>query len=218
MEWSFRRADSRSTGVREVSRFLCHVIFNETKFSGVYLIDIEPVVDDRGFFVRTFCRDEFAKHGLNPQVVQCNLSYNREKGTLRGMHYQVAPKEEAKLVSCTLGAIYDVIVDVRVDSPTYCEWLAVELSARGRGRLLYIPEGFAHGFQTLEDHTEVFYQMSEFYAPECARGVRWNDPTFGIQWPEGPRIMSERDRSYPDFDKGGKIDGKERGSCSGENG
>jgi dTDP-4-dehydrorhamnose 3,5-epimerase len=182
------------------------MVFNETKLKGVYLIETEPREDERGFFARTFCREEFTKHGLNPQVAQCNLSYNRKKGTLRGMHYQVAPREEAKLVSCVSGAIYDVIVDLRADSTTYCEWLAVELSARSRRRMLYIPEGFAHGFQTLADNTEVFYQISEFYAPEYARGVRWNDPAFGIQWPEDQRILSDRDRNYPDFTGKRSID------------
>jgi dTDP-4-dehydrorhamnose 3,5-epimerase len=175
------------------------MIFNETKLKGAYLIETEPLEDDRGFFARTFCREEFKKYGLNANVAQCNLSYNRKKGTLRGMHYQVAPREEAKLVSCISGAIYDVIVDLRADSTTYCEWLAVELNGRGYRRMLYIPEGFAHGFQTLEDNSEVFYQISEYYAPEYARGIRWNDPAFGIQWPEDQRILSERDRSYPDF-------------------
>jgi dTDP-4-dehydrorhamnose 3,5-epimerase len=175
------------------------MVFNETKLKGAYLIETEPQEDERGFFARTFCREEFAKHGLNPNVAQCNLSYNHKKGTLRGMHYQVAPWEEAKLVSCVSGAIYDVIVDLRADSTTHCQWLAVELGARGRRRMLYIPEGFAHGFQTLEDDTEVFYQMSQFYVPESARGMRWNDPAFAIQWPDGPRILSARDMNYPDF-------------------
>ena len=176
------------------------MVFIETKLKGAYWVETEPIVDERGFFARTFCREEFTKHGLNPLVVQCNLSYNREKGTLRGMHYQVSPRQEVKLVSCVSGSIYDVIVDLRKESPTYCQWLGVELSARGRRRMVYIPEGFAHGFQTLEADAEVFYQMSEFYAPECARGVRWGDPAFAVSWPVGPRVISERDRSYPDFD------------------
>ena len=176
--------------------------FNETKLKGAYLIETEPREDERGFFARTFCREEFEKYGLNPHVAQCNLSYSRQKGTLRGMHYQVAPREEARLVSCISGAIYDVIVDLRADSITYCEWLAVELNGRGRRRLLYIPEGFAHGFQTLEDGSEVFYQMSEFYAPECAGGIRWNDPEFRIQWPGNRPILSNRDMTYPDFQRG----------------
>jgi dTDP-4-dehydrorhamnose 3,5-epimerase len=177
------------------------MVFIETKLKGAYLVETEPIADERGFFARTFCREEFTSHGLNARVVQCNLSYNRQKGTLRGMHYQVSPRQEVKLVSCVSGSIYDVIVDLRQESPTYCECTAVELSARGHRRMLYIPEGFAHGFQTLEDDAEVFYQMSESYAPECARGVRWDDPAFGIPWPDGPRIISERDRSYPDFQR-----------------
>lgn len=180
------------------------MVFNPTNFKGVYLIELEPLEDDRGFFARTFCREEFARYGLNPQVVQCNLSYNRKKGTLRGMHYQLAPHEEARLVSCVSGRIYDVIIDLRADSTTYCKWIAVELSARGSRRMIYIPEGFAHGFQTLEDDCEVFYQMSESYAPECVRGIRWNDPAFSIQWPEDQRIISERDRGYADFEGGTK--------------
>jgi dTDP-4-dehydrorhamnose 3,5-epimerase len=173
--------------------------FSETKLPGVYIIEVECLDDERGYFARTFCREEFEKHGLNSSVAQCNLSYNRKKGTLRGMHYQVAPYGEAKLITCITGSVYDVVVDLRSDSMTYCGWLATELSARGRRRMLYIPEGLAHGFQTLEDHSEVFYQMSQFYVPGSARGVRWNDPAFGIQWPEGRRILSERDGNFSDF-------------------
>jgi dTDP-4-dehydrorhamnose 3,5-epimerase len=175
------------------------MIFEETKLSGAYVIEIEPLEDDRGSFARTFCREEFEKHGLNPQVAQCNISYNRSKGTLRGMHYQVAPHEEAKLVTCLTGAIYDVIVDIRMDSSSYGEWMALELTAARPRRMLYIPEGFAHGFQTLEDNSEVFYQISEFYAPEYARGIRWNDPTLRIQWPNSAPILSNRDMCHPDF-------------------
>jgi dTDP-4-dehydrorhamnose 3,5-epimerase len=174
------------------------VIFTETAFNGVFIIEPERREDERGFFARTWCVREFEGHGLNPRVVQCNVSYNKKKGTLRGMHFQVAPHEEAKLVRCTMGTIHDVIIDLRPTSPTYAKHIAVVLSAQNR-RMLFIPEGFAHGFQTLEDHTEVFYQMSEMYAPECARGVRWNDPAFGIQWPDDARIISEGDQRYPDF-------------------
>jgi dTDP-4-dehydrorhamnose 3,5-epimerase len=174
---------------------------SETKLKGAYIIEIEPVTDERGFFARSFCANEFEKHGLNPRIVQCNISYNKKRATLRGMHYQVAPYEEAKLVSCIKGAIYDVIIDLRPDSPTYCQWFAVELTAHrspltAPSKMLYIPEGFAHGFQTLEDDTVVYYQMSEFYHPECARGVRWDDKAFGIEWPMPNPIMSERDKSF----------------------
>jgi dTDP-4-dehydrorhamnose 3,5-epimerase len=172
--------------------------FLETALQGAFIIELDRQEDERGFFARTWCQREFIAHGLNPRLVQCNVSFNRRRGTLRGMHYQVAPYAEAKLVRCTRGAIYDVIIDLRPDSPTFTQWIAVELTADNH-RMLYIPEQFAHGFQTLEDNTEVFYQMSEFYAPECARGVRWNDPAFAIAWPPAERIISERDRHYPDF-------------------
>lgn len=171
--------------------------FIETEIKGAFIIEPELIEDERGFFARTFCQEEFKAHGLNFRVVQCNISFNKKRGTLRGMHYQIAPYQEAKLVRCTRGAIYDVIIDLRPESPTFKQWIAVELTAENR-RMLYVPEGFAHGFQTLEDNTEVFYQMSEFYHPECARGVRWDDPAFGIEWPIITPILSERDRSYPD--------------------
>ena len=175
------------------------MIFNETKLKGAYIIEVEPFEDERGSFARTFCREEFETHGLNSFIAQCNISHNRKKGTLRGMHYQIAPHAEAKLVTCLAGSIYDVIIDLRPDSITYCHWLAVELSARRRRSLIYIPEGFAHGFQTLEDDTEVFYQMSHAYVPQFARGVRWDDPAFAIYWPDRPRTLSDRDNNYPDF-------------------
>jgi dTDP-4-dehydrorhamnose 3,5-epimerase len=172
------------------------VIFTETKLKGAFVIEPERIEDERGFFARTFCEREFEARGLNARVAQCSISFNRKKGTLRGMHYQVAPHEEAKLVRCTRGAIYDVIIDLRADSPTFRQWVAVELTEDNR-RMLYIPEGFAHGFQTLEDNTEVFYQISEFYHPESARGVRWDDPAFGIDWPpEDQRVISARDQDY----------------------
>jgi dTDP-4-dehydrorhamnose 3,5-epimerase len=180
------------------------VIFVETKLKGPFVIEVERNEDHRGFFARTWCQREFAERGLNPSLVQCSVSFSRKKGTLRGMHYQIAPREEAKLVRCTRGAVYDVIIDLRPDSPSFSRWLAAELTA-ANGRMLYIPEGFAHGFQTLEDDTEVFYQMSEFYAPEYARGVRWNDPAFGIQWPPAERTISLRDDTYPDFVKPGAL-------------
>ena len=171
--------------------------FIETELKGAYIIELEPMEDERGFFARTFCQDEFRKNGIDFNIVQCNISYNKSKGTLRGMHYQIKPYEEAKLVSCTSGAIYDVIIDLRPTSPTYCQWFSIELTAHDK--MLYIPKGFAHGFQALEDHTVVFYQMSEFYHPECARGVRWDDSAFKIKWPLFERIMSKKDISYPDF-------------------
>lgn len=172
--------------------------FVPTSLSGAYIVDPEPHNDDRGFFARTWCQKEFGEHGLTPRLVQCNISFNIKKGTWRGMHYQEAPHEEAKLIRCTMGSICDVIVDLRPDSPTFKQHLTVMLSAKNR-KMLYIPERFAHGFITLEDNTEVFYQMSEFYAPQSARGFRWNDPLFGIQLPLKVAVISERDRDYPDF-------------------
>jgi dTDP-4-dehydrorhamnose 3,5-epimerase len=174
------------------------MIFSETKLKGAFIIDLEKLEDYRGFFARTWCQREFEAHGLNPRLVQCSISFNKHKGTLRGMHYQVAPYEEAKLVRCLRGALYDVIIDLRPQSTTFKQHIAVTLTAENR-QMLYVPEGFAHGFQTLEANTEVFYQMSEFYHPEHTRGVRWNDPAFGIQWPEAERIILERDQNYPDF-------------------
>lgn len=172
--------------------------FTETKLQGAFILDPELLEDERGFFARTWCRREFEAHGLNPRLVQCNISFNRRRGTLRGMHYQVEPHAEAKLVRCTMGAIYDVILDLRPDSATFRQWLSVELTAENR-RLLFIPAGLAHGFQTLADNTEVFYQMSEFYHPECARGVRWNDNAFRIKWPIEETTLSSHDSEYPDF-------------------
>jgi dTDP-4-dehydrorhamnose 3,5-epimerase len=174
------------------------VIFAETPLKGAYIIDLERCEDDRGFFARSWCGDEARKHGLNPRVAQCNVSFNSTAGTLRGLHYQAAPCQEAKLVRCTRGSVFDVIVDLRPDSPTFRQHVAVVLTADNR-KGLYVPEDFAHGFLTLEDATEVFYQMSEAYAPEYARGVRWNDPAFAIPWPSLPQVISERDRSYPDW-------------------
>jgi dTDP-4-dehydrorhamnose 3,5-epimerase len=174
------------------------LIFTETKLAGAFVIELERHEDARGFFARSFCQREFETRGLNPNVTQCNISFNKRKGTLRGMHFQAAPFAETKLVRCTTGSIFDVIVDLRPASRTFKKHFAVELSAANR-RMLYIPEEFAHGFQTLEDNTEVFYQMSQVYSAEHARGVRWNDPAFGIQWLDGERIMNERDRNYPDF-------------------
>ena len=172
------------------------MIFVETRLKGAFIIEPERIEDERGFFARTWCQHEFEARGLNARLAQCNISFNTMKGTLRGMHYQIAPHEETKLVRCTMGAIYDVIVDLRPASPTFKQWEAVELTA-GNRRMLYIPGGFAHGFQTLGDETEVFYQMSEFYHPGSSRGARWNDPAFGIAWPLTISTISQRDRSYP---------------------
>jgi dTDP-4-dehydrorhamnose 3,5-epimerase len=173
--------------------------FLPTKLAGAYLIEPEPWEDARGLFARTYCRDEFAAHGLNTAWVQCNVSFNRLAGTLRGMHWQAEPHAEVKLVRCTRGAAFDVIADVRPDSPTYRQWVGVELIADNR-RAVYVPAGFAHGFQTLTDDTELFYQMSEFYHPELASGVRWDDPSLGIEWPPAEqRVIAERDLSFPDL-------------------
>jgi len=172
--------------------------FIAARLPGLCLIKSEPIRDKRGLFARSFCRREFEEHGIDPNVAQCNISFNERRGTLRGMHIQVHPHGEAKLVRCTRGAIFDVALDLRRDSPTFLQWEGFELAAESRAAL-FIPKGFAHGFQTLEDASEVFYQMSEFYHPECARGVRWNDAVFGIEWPLEDGIVSERDASYPDF-------------------
>jgi dTDP-4-dehydrorhamnose 3,5-epimerase len=168
------------------------------KLKGAYVIELEKRADERGFFARTFCEREFTAHGLKTHFVQCNISFNKWKGTLRGMHFQAAPFEEAKVIRCNRGAIFDAIIDLRPESPTFKQYVTAELSAEN-GKMFYVPEGFAHGFQTLENDTEIFYQMSQFYSPEHGRGVRWNDPAFGIKWPEGERIIIERDRTYPDF-------------------
>lgn len=174
------------------------MIFTKTVLNDAMIVDIERKEDDRGFFARSWCRREFEAHGLNPNLAQCNISFNPKKGTLRGMHFQVKPYEEAKLARCTRGSLCDVIVDLRPDSPTYKKHLSVVLTSENR-RMLYVPEGFAHGFLTLEDDTEVFYQISEFYRPESQRGFRWDDPAFAIAWPAEVRLISDRDRSYPDF-------------------
>ncbi len=174
------------------------MIFTQTKLKGAFTVEIQRFEDERGFFARTWCRREFEAHGLDPGLVQCNISFNLKAGTLRGMHYQAKPFEEAKLIRCTRGAIHDVIVDLRPDSPTFGQYESCVLTPENR-RMLFVPKSFAHGFLTLEDETEVFYQMSEFYSPEHARGFRWNDPRFGIDWPCEINVISERDRGYPDF-------------------
>ena len=170
--------------------------FAETYLRGVFVVGLEPVADERGFFARSWCRDEFRARGLNPELVQCNISRNQRRGTLRGMHYQAPPREETKLVRCTRGSVYDVVVDLRADSPTFRRWVSVELSAENH-LAVYVPEGCAHGFQTLADDAELFYQMAEFYAPEYARGVRWDDPAINIDWPITDPILSPRDLGHP---------------------
>ena len=174
------------------------MIFRETKLQGSFIIEIEKHQDERGFFARAWCEKEFEAHGLSLRWVQANLAHSRKRGTLRGLHYQAAPHEEAKLMRCVRGAMYDVIIDLRPDSPTVGQWVGVELTADNR-RALYVPEGFAHGYQTLVDDTEVFYPVSQFYTPSSERGVRWNDPAFAIEWPiaEG-LILSEKDRTWAD--------------------
>jgi dTDP-4-dehydrorhamnose 3,5-epimerase len=175
------------------------MIFTETELPGAFVVDLERREDDRGFFARAWCANEFSDHGLNTRLVQANLSFNDREGTLRGMHFQGEPVAEAKLIRCTRGSIFDAIVDLRADSPTFKRWIGVELSADNR-RALYVPEGFAHGYQTLEPETETFYLVSEYYTPEAEGGVRWDDPAFGIEWPnpESP-LLSDKDRSWPDF-------------------
>ena len=175
------------------------MIFTETPLEGAYLIDLEKRGDDRGFFARAFCVREFAEHGLSTQIVQANNSLSARKGTLRGMHYQLAPRAETKIVRCIRGALHDIILDLRRDSPTFGQTFGVELSAENR-HMLYVPKGFAHGFITLVDDTEAFYLVDESYAPESERGVRWDDPYFAIPWPAQPTVISDKDRNYRDFD------------------
>ena len=166
---------------------------------GAFVIDLEMRVDERGFFARAWCENEFREHGLETRVVQCNMSYNHEAGTLRGLHFQRPPHSETKVIRCTRGAIWDVIVDLREESPTYKEWFGIELTAENR-RMLYVPEQFAHGYVTLAPGAEIFYQVSEFYSPSHEGGIRWNDPAIGIQWPESDiRVISDKDASHPDF-------------------
>jgi dTDP-4-dehydrorhamnose 3,5-epimerase len=175
------------------------MLFTETELQGAYVVDLERREDERGFFARAWCADEFAEHGLSTRLVQANLSFNARKGTVRGMHFQVEPHAEDKLVRCTRGSIYDVIIDLRPESSTFKRWLGVELDADSR-RALYVPQGFAHGYQTLVPETETFYQVSEYYTPEAEGGVRWNDPAFRIEWPDPANaFLSEKDRNWPDF-------------------
>jgi len=175
--------------------------FRETPLKGAWLVEIEPHPDERGYFTRLWCARQFEQQGLPSRIVQASLSRNLRKGTVRGMHMQLPPSQEGKLVSCVKGRIYDVIVDARPDSPTYLHHFGAELAAE-RHDALYVPPGMLHGFQTLEDDTEVFYQMTDFHAPELAIGARWNDPAFGIRWPlGGDLVMNDRDRNYPNFDR-----------------
>ena len=175
------------------------MIFAETKLKGAHILDLQKFGDDRGYFARVFCRKEFEEHGLNPFVAQANTSFSKTRGTLRGMHFQRAPHREAKLVKCVQGALYDVIIDLRPESPTFKQWVGVELTPE-TGRMLYVPEGFAHGFQTLAEDTVVMYLVSEFYAPHAEGGVRHDDPAFGIEWPEPVTVMSDKDQNWPDFE------------------
>ena len=174
------------------------MIFNETELKGAYIIEIEKLTDQRGFFARSWCQNEFKDHGLTTRLVQANVSYNKKTGTLRGMHYQLSPYEETKLVRCTRGSIYDVIIDLRQDSLTYTQWIGVELTAENYN-MLYVPKNFAHGFITLEDNTEITYQVSQFYTPGSERGIRWDDPAFGIDWPMKVKVISDKDKNWPDY-------------------
>ena len=175
------------------------MIFVETPLLGAYVIEVEKHEDERGFFARSWCAREFAAKGLDYQLVQCNVSFNKLKGTLRGLHYQIPPHAEVKLVRCTKGSLFDVIVDLRKASPTFLKWFAIELTAANH-RMLHIPKLFAHGFQTLEDDTEIFYQMSEFYEPAASEGLRWNDPKLDINWPDADRTILQKDQAYPNLD------------------
>ncbi len=184
------------------------MIFRETPLAGAWVLEPERFEDERGFFARTYCRREFEAHGLDPSIAQCSVSYNHRRGTLRGLHFQAAPHEEIKLVRVTRGAVWDVIVDLRPESSTFKRHFGIVLSAENRHEL-YIPKGMAHGFQTLEDETEVFYQISELYAPDFARGYRWDDPSFAIPWPEPVTVISDKDLSLPLFSpspgEGGRV-------------
>lgn len=183
------------------------MIFTPTRLRGAVVIEPERREDDRGFFARVYCEREFREHGLTPNVSQTNISWNPRRGTLRGMHYQLPPHAEAKLVRCTRGAIFDVIVDLRPGSPTHREWVGVELNEDNR-RMLFVPEGFAHGFVTLRDDTEITYQVSEFYTPGAERGLRWDDPGLGIEWPIEPLVVSDKDRGWELLDAGAPAGGR----------
>jgi dTDP-4-dehydrorhamnose 3,5-epimerase len=180
------------------------VKFTETTLKGAFVVEIAPIADDRGLFARTYCAREFEQYGLKPFVVQANLAFNRRKGTLRGLHYQLPPAAETKLVRCTAGGIYDVVIDLRPDSPSYLKHFGVELTAENR-KALYVPELFAHGYLTLTDGAEVVYQMGEFYTPGCERGLRYDDPQFGIEWPAAIEIISDKDANWAPFGAGNPI-------------
>ena len=177
------------------------MIFNETKLKNAYIIEIEKSEDDRGFFARTWDNKKFVENGLNSKLIQCNISFNKKKGTLRGMHYQLHPYAETKLIRCTKGSIHDVIIDLRKNSLTYTKSISIELSDTNH-KMIYVPEGFAHGFQTLENNTEIFYQVTREYSPEHERGLRWEDPLFGIKWPLENKIISEKDKNWKPFESG----------------
>ena len=172
--------------------------FIETKLPGAFVIEPEKKEDKRGFFTRTWCKNELGNHGLKAEIAQVNINFNKQRGTLRGMHYQAAPYGECKIIKCTRGAVFDVVIDLRKDSPTYLDWIGVELTG-DNFRMLYVPENFSHGFITLEDQTEICYMVTQFYTPEAERGIRWDDPSFNIKWPLHPQVISDKDSSYPDF-------------------
>ena len=177
------------------------MIFNETKLKNAFIIEIERSEDERGFFARAWDNKKFEEHDLNSKLVQCNISFNKKKGTLRGMHYQLPPYAESKLIRCTKGKIFDVIIDMRTRSETFTKWISVELSDINH-KMIYVPEGFAHGFQTLEDNTEVFYQVTKEYSPSHEGGLRWDDSVFGIKWPLDQKIISEKDSTWKPFESG----------------
>lgn len=174
------------------------MIFNETRLKGAFLIDIKKIEDDRGFFGRAWCQREFEEAGINPDIFQINTSLTHKKGTIRGMHYQIDPHQEGKLIRCTRGRIFDVMIDLRPESPTFMQWLGHELS-EDNYRMVYVPEHFAHGFVTLVDHCEVYYPVTEFYTPGSERGIRYDDPAFNIEWPVEIEVVSEKDLNHPDF-------------------
>ena len=175
------------------------MIFTETRLKGAFIIEIKKIEDERGFFGRAWCQKEFEEHGLNPNICQINASHTKKKGTIRGLHYQIDPYQEAKFIRCTRGRVFDLIIDLRPDSPTFMQWIGNELSSDSY-KMVYVPENFAHGILSLEDNSEVYYPVTQFYTPGAERGIRWNDPAFNIKWPIDVEIVSEKDNSHPDFD------------------